>query len=447
MKVTSLYGLKGFRWNRIKLLIASVVAIVLTRTLMNSFFGTQSRHDLEDDYVIYDVGEVLSKPVFTYTGEDIRRANSNIGISGTDSSAVLTLEVLAEKYSNSKTFYLHSSKCTHGASYNRVGYINTLNAKLKAKITTLIVPAMMKISESYCEGMTRLKRIIFVGQTYRIESSYDALKAVKDKYKLVIQYVHLTSWGKGYAKSNTGQPTWSLVDRHYSSVPNPVLWDMIERTKQNANRGNSFINHATFERGGNIAHEVYCRMHLPQSSFKVLDYHFGNDSNILDKPFPMVPANHQYRTTQCAGFEMLGSMSKPDLYQQLAHSKYFLYLLVLPNGLLHKDTFAIAVLEAVMLGVRVVTLPVGSLVELYTGLVDFVPISRWDYRNKLTSYDFFISETDFLRDEFIESVVRYMNKLDKQDYESTRKRRMELASRRYSKERFQKAWVQVIEDY
>ena len=161
----------------------------------------------------------------------------------------------------------------------------------------------------------------------------------------------------------------------------------------------------------------------------------------------MVPANHQYRTKQCAGFEMLGSMSKPDLYQQLAQSKYFLYLLTLPNGQVHKDTFAVAILEAVMLGVRVVTLPVGSLAELYTGLVDFVPISRWDYSNKLTSYDFFVSETDFLRDEFIESVVRYMNKLDKQDYEATRKRRMELAARRYSKERFKQAWVQVIEDY
>ena len=307
----------------------------------------------------------------------------------------------------------------------------------------------MKISESYCEGMTRLKSIIFVGHTYRLESSYDALKAVKKRYSIVIQYVHLTSWGKGYAKSNVGRTMWGLIDRHYSPVPNPVLWDLIERTKQNTtiDRGNSFINHATFERGGVLAHEVYCRMHLPLSSFKVLDYHYGNDTNILGKPFPMVPANHQYRTTQCAGFEMLGSMSKPDLYQQLAQSKYFLYLLVSPNGQVHKDTFGISILEAVMLGVRVVTLPVGSLVELYTGLVDFVPISRWDYSNELTSCDFFVSETDFLRDEFIESVVRYMNKLDKQDYEPTRKRRMELAARRYSKERFKQAWAQVIEDY
>ena len=69
---------------------------------------------------------------------------------------------------------------------------------------------------------------------------------------------------------------------------------------------------------------------------------------------PLLPHFFFYHCNcRCSGVHIVGSKSKQALYELLSTSKYFVYLLVLsPSALLHKDTFALAVLEAVLLGVR-----------------------------------------------------------------------------------------------
>lgn len=108
---------------------------------------------------------------------------------------------------------------------------------------------------------------------------------------------------------------------------------------------------ASFERGGDMARRVFAQVRetapgaaseLHLASYWSPDAGPGSDHEI----------NH-------------GSLSKRGVAELLRSAEYFVYTLVLPSGVVHHDTFACVVLEALAAGVTVVAWDVACLREVY----------------------------------------------------------------------------------
>lgn len=108
----------------------------------------------------------------------------------------------------------------------------------------------------------------------------------------------------------------------------------------------SWIFHATFERGGAVAERVfeYVRSKNPAAAtaFNKVSY-YAPDS--------------------------LDSLPKKELCDLLTKTDYFVYPLVLPDGMVHHDTFACCILEALARGVIVITWNVACIPEIYKNAV------------------------------------------------------------------------------
>ena len=66
---------------------------------------------------------------------------------------------------------------------------------------------------------------------------------------------------------------------------------------------------------------------------------------------------------------------KTFVFNAYTKARYFIYpLMNSENGLIHRDTFACVVAEAIACGVEVLTYPVAALKEYYDGLVTWIPL-------------------------------------------------------------------------
>ena len=317
--------------------------------------------------------------------------------------------------------------------------MNEINASLAAKITTLILPNFPPKLFEFFAKFSSLRQIVFVGHTIRISVPFVTLNAIKLRFRSDIHMVHFSNWSKAYSETNGDPRSWRLIDKH-TIIPNPVFWDLIQQAQEsmlNATDRRRFhwIFHSRFERGGALGLRVFGKVNALEKNttrLRVLDYSRYHDN--VDQ------------TSPSEGVDVMGSLSKPDLYDVLSESKYFLYLLVSETGFLHKDMFPVSVLEAIMLGVRVVTLPVGPLVALFSkdNLVEFIPIEDDEVRSKLTDFNSEIYIHEFLEESFVHNVSSFISTLNDEDFTSERRRRMKLANTLFSKERFTDLWTQEI---
>jgi len=390
--------------------------------------------------IVYYTGEDSRNVGVLYNGENVRSSSSEVGISGTHSAGILTLESLATSsvFDSTSTFYYQDSKALEGTEYRGVKYVQALDASLTAKVTVLVYPNFLPLSEDQVRSMVSLQQVIFVSHTFLLKASFSVLDALQ-KRGIALQHVYFNNWVASYVKANNDKLTYDTLQHYPSRHFNPVFWDLLPSHSNVLQERKDWIFHASFERGGSIAARVFCKMSSslpPLTKFRILDYHL---SKSIKEP-------------SCEGFETLGSSSKVNLYSLLSTTKYFLYLLVLPRNhkslpaLVHKDTFATCVLEAVLMGVRVITLPVGPLPELYTSLVDFVPIHDEALAGRLKDFNFNTKEPFLTSDEFVDHVAVFMRTLDAQDFSQERMRRIELARTRFSEEKFKNLWLDTLDE-
>ena len=381
-----------------------------------------------EEHILYYVGPVGKLTSFEYNGARVRNESFvDAGISGSDSAAILTMEALAKSpiFSKTSRFYLQASQAMEGTQFKGVTYLKSLTSNISKDITTVIAPDYLAFAEDFFEQFTLLRRFVLVGHTYKIEPTYSVLRALRER-GIALHFVHLNEWSKNYTLANTDSETFSLFFSHHI-IHNPVFWDVL-KTQFDSIERSDWIFHAAYERGGLLSRQVFCKLSLP-ASFRVLDYHFGKS----------------YVADGCLGVENVGSLSKPALYSMLSRSKYFVYLLVLPDsGQVHKDMFPTCVLEAIFLGVRVVTLPVGPLVLLFTGLVDFVPIEDSALAARFLDYNFNSFEPMLLSSSFVDYVANFVLGLDSQDFTSERMRRIERAREIYNENMFSNSWANLF---
>ena len=130
-------------------------------------------------------------------------------------------------------------------------------------------------------------------------------------------------------------------------------------------RGN-WIFHAVFERGGIVATKAFERISqiMPSAAHKlnVMSY-FTED----DRKLASIKRNKN--------IVFHGSVSKTKVRDMLADTEYFVYPLVLPDpdNDVHHDTYGCCILEALAMGVIVVTWNVGCIPVVYKDLVVAIP--------------------------------------------------------------------------
>jgi hypothetical protein len=390
--------------------------------------------------VVYYTGKDGRLSGIEYSGENVRASSGEVGISGTHSAGILTMESLATSgvFDNISTFYFQGSKALEGIEYRGVKYVQALDASLAAKVTVLLYPNFLPLSEDEVRSMVSLQQVIFVSHMFRLWTPFKTLDALK-KRGVALQQVYFNDWVESYVAANTEKRAFNTLQHYPSRHFNPVFWDLLPSHSNVHQERRDWIFHASFERGGSIAARVFCKMSdsfPPLTKFRILDYHLSKSIT-----------EHS-----CEGFETLGSSSKVNLYSLLSTTKYFLYLLVLPHNhkslpaLVHKDMFPTCVLEAVLMGVRVITLPVGPLPELFTSLVDFVPIHDEALAGRLKDFNFNTKEPYLTSDEFVDHVAGFMRTLDTQDFSQERMRRIELARTRFSEEKFKNLWLDTLDE-
>ena len=116
--------------------------------------------------------------------------------------------------------------------------------------------------------------------------------------------------------------------------------------------------HACFERGGSLSLNVFDSVKKDGWIFNVAGY--AGLPDFSDKKRDDV--------------NILGSLNKIDLINLLNKSDYFVYGLVLPNGIsVHHDTYASSILEALACGVIVITWDVSYLRDIYGDNIILIP--------------------------------------------------------------------------
>lgn len=130
-------------------------------------------------------------------------------------------------------------------------------------------------------------------------------------------------------------------------IPNPIMEDIIEKVEELniVRKPHKFIFHASWARGGNVAHEIVKRLPFEDKELHAFDY---------------LMTIHDHRDSF---FHIHQGVDKYSLFQHLAESEYFLYPLYTPYQDVHKDTFSCVVAEAIAMGAIVLTYPLGALPE------------------------------------------------------------------------------------
>lgn len=166
------------------------------------------------------------------------------------------------------------------------------------------------------------------------------------------------------------QYTQIFDEKHMMVVSNGVSPQFYKDVSLEKCKG-KWCFHATFERGGHVAMKVFDKVAetLPDSAttFHTLSYYI--DNSVCKYPSHVV--NH-------------GSLSKSGVANVLASSEYFVYPLVLPNNNIHHDTFGCVILEALAMGVIVITWKVACIPSVYEDYVialeppaDYYPDARF----------------------------------------------------------------------
>ena len=179
------------------------------------------------------------------------------------------------------------------------------------------------------------------------------------KHNLAVGVVHVSEWEKSQTVGTDNFLEDNLNTQFLNQViPNPVFDEIINKVlSENITRiKNKFIFHALWARGGNVAVKAVRELNIENKEFHAFDYllavHGWEDSFFK---------NHE-------------GVDKHTLFKQLAESEYFLYPLYTPYQDVHKDTFSCVVAEALALGVKVITYPLGALPENFKDYCIFLDI-------------------------------------------------------------------------
>jgi glycosyltransferase involved in cell wall biosynthesis len=348
-----------------------------------------------------------------WNGENIR--NGGVGVSGTDKSSVLVGEYYASK-GNDVDIYSPSCELSiyRGVKYTTI--LNTSNTNI-----LIVVPWIYSISSIICP---KLEKLVIYFHCTQIVDSDGFLKFIELHKGIEVVGVYPSQW----CKSVVDLKKYSFIGRHII-IPNPIMIDKFDEIFDTTNdRGLTFVNIASWERGGHVA----------LRAFNIID---GISISIMDYYAP----SHMPRKF-VNKIKPIGSSDKNTVMKMLANSSYFIYPLVLPDSKVHKDTFACCVAEAIAMGTIVLTWPIAALVELYKpnhGVV-FLEFPKNANITGLTSLEP-ISDKSLMSEEAVNIIVNTIRNIesDKQLKADIQRKGVEFSRNNYRSDIVCKMWDNV----
>lgn len=328
-----------------------------------------------------------------WNGYEIRYGGA--AVSGSDQSAVLYAEYLA---SRGHVVHYYSETCKDNTEYKGVHYFNSFRS--------LDYDAMVILFDFLLTSMPQLKKVIVYCQCPSIPNrqACERFRELNPGCKMLA--VHVSEWGKRATLHNS--PHYSNFIEKDAIIYNPLMMDVFESVPEAPRIPRSCIFHATWDRGGIIARRVHDRLGF--SSFKSFNYYTKD----------MLP-------DQSCG-------DKRTIFSDLSQSDYFIYpLSVTPaRCVVHKDTFACVVAEALAMGVIVVSWKVAALPELYDGLVQFAEWPKGANVEGLTSvYD--MKDPTLVTGEAVQNLAAVVEALEA---DPARKERLREAGKKFVRERY-----------
>lgn len=166
---------------------------------------------------------------------------------------------------------------------------------------------------------------------------------------LSLGFVNISLWQKEMVQGCIDHMRREVSNFKEVLIPNPITEDIVREVEELniARKPHKFIFHASWARGGNVAHEVVKRLPYEDKELHAFDY--------------LMTIHHHTDDF----FHIHQGVDKLSLFKHLAESEYFLYPLYTPYQDVHKDTFSCVVAEAVAMGAIVLTYPLGALPEYF----------------------------------------------------------------------------------
>ena len=343
--------------------------------------------------------------------------NGNVGVSGTEQTFVIIAEHFA---SLGHKVIICSPSCKPGIAYC-VEYCKELSKETVAETNILVIVSwIMNLTTMIFPKLYKLI-INFQCPNYDHPQDLDAFLNVHKGIR--VKAVYTSEW--------TRIPAGNYRVDDDIVIGNPLMMDVInDKTIDfENNRDLSFVWHACWERGGHLAKRVFDSVNGVR--FMIMDYYGKSE-------MPTVSDNKII--TLC-------SADKKTVVDVLSKTGYFVYPLVLPNGSVHKDTFACCVAEAIALGVIVLTWPIAALPELYpegNGIV-YLPFPRnANVSGLLSSFGF--NDMSLNSQEAVDIISKKIKELedDVERKKELRRRGIDWARSKYNAKTICEMWGKFI---
>jgi glycosyltransferase involved in cell wall biosynthesis len=288
-----------------------------------------------------------------WNGEIIRIGG--VGVSGTEQSFVILGEELA-KLNYEVTII--SPTCLPNTSYMGVQYKQLDGLQDISNITDILI---LQTDNRYFINYSwlKLKKIIFWYHSQRFipVEMLQLFSRMNPNCEIICNT--MTQYAYEYMKSST--PYVELYTSEIFQAYNPFMLDIF-KDELKIKEKNSFIFHAGFDRGGEVAYNVFNKMRFPNKKMYICGY----DTLRLNNTLPNII--------------FLNSLDKTQLFSYLSKSEYFVYPLVAsqnsqgnPANYVHKDTFGCVIAEALAHEVIVITFPIGAVKEIWGDYILYIP--------------------------------------------------------------------------
>jgi FkbM family methyltransferase len=302
-------------------------------------------------------------------------ARNNEGIGGSDAALMYLAEGLAEDPNNVVIVVSTSNTSVEGV-YLNVNYINICN--FNTQLCDYIITTNVLTNFKYIMNkIMDYNKIIILTQNDLYK--YDILQSI-NKDKIIICYI------SQFAKENilTSQPF--LKDYDNILIHNSI--NLNEFNYEINNKENALCFFACVDRG----YQMVVNIHNQLNNYILYTNTYAN--------------HHRYLLNNINNSIVTENSSIYTTYNYIAKSKYFIYPLInLDNNMIHYDTFAYVVLEALLLGTIVITPKIKVFEELYGDAICYIDTDDLIPQNYLTSWN--QSNANFglpLLDRYVEKI-------------------------------------------
>lgn len=317
----------------------SINYIVPYFNVVHFSFGPQLVDGLDDKYVnkYYELSKQITNSkkniLFIITGnynrsnivDGISIRTGNVGSSGTEQSVIIVAEELVKYDYN--TYIVsnstHMGKTINGVMYTNFNLDNIDNKHFDYVITFPWINDVL--SEIPIYG--HVTKLFLWMQTIGVHNM-NIINDFLNKKHALLQLIVPSNYVNKIIKSNVKSDI----------IPNPVMTNLIVN-KNVIKQKHRMIFHTCWERGGVFALNIFKKLNWSDGSFNAFDYDITSENQSIDKQ---------------------------TLFNNLLSSEYFVYpLLNHKMNLIHKPAFSVAIMEALLCGVIVITYPIGAIKEIF----------------------------------------------------------------------------------